>query len=159
MLKKGYYTEFLDEIRPLAHFAQQQYPETYQIEPILGNQGYDVIVYDDFGKECERLELTRPHDGAAVATDAALVVERGYGEVSISQPGNEFERLVPVVASTCKNKALKDYNDCTLVIYISPEPPFRGFESRFADTLNRLITLLTSITFKAKRVVLFLHPD
>jgi hypothetical protein len=49
---------------PLGSFSVWAYPENYKIKPILGNQGYDALVYNDKGQEVDRVEITRPHDGA-----------------------------------------------------------------------------------------------
>ena len=54
MQKKGLHKEFLDEIAPLCAFAELEYPDTYKVSPIIGNQGYDAIVYDEF----QELQLT-----------------------------------------------------------------------------------------------------
>jgi hypothetical protein len=43
-LREGYLKEYFDEIVPLSHFASAIYPETYKVQPILGNQGYDAEI-------------------------------------------------------------------------------------------------------------------
>jgi len=159
MRKTGLYKEFLDEIRPLAWFAERQYLESFTVQPVLGNQGYDVIVYNASGQEHERLELTKPHDGGAAARDARFVLERGVGEFRVDNPGDDFVNAIPRIVATCEEKAIKDYRDCTLVIVITPQRPYAGFEDRFERTLEQLVRHLSGIRFKAKRVLLFVHPD
>ncbi len=158
MTKKGLYKEFLDEVLPLSYFAEQHYPDTYTLQPVLGNQGYDAIVYDDASVEHERLEITKPHDGAEAAKDAKLVVSRGFGQTKVGDPGDDFGALIPFVVSACEAKARKDYRDCTLVVVVTAQPPIPGFESRYEEQVKELIGRLSKITFIAKHVVLFIPP-
>ena len=72
--KKGLYKEFLDELIPLSCFAMWKYDDSYKIEPVLGNQGYDAKVFNKTGEEIDRIEITIPHNGAAEATDTRFVV-------------------------------------------------------------------------------------
>lgn len=123
-LKKGFYKEFLDEIIPLSCFAVLAYPENYEVLPVLGNQGFDAMVFDELGVEIDRVEITTPHDGAAEAKDAKLVVSQGIGSVSVYNPGDEIKVLFPHVVKTCLKKAHNDYSNCTLVVTIAPPPPF-----------------------------------
>lgn len=159
MLKKGLYKEFIDEVRPLSNFAKQHYPETYAVQPVLGNQGYDAIVYDETGAEYERIEMAFPHDGQETNRDAKLVLDRGYGQIVVEDPADDFDKLLPFVENTCKKKALKDYNDCIIVVYISALPPYAGFEDRYKDQVRKMVGCLSGIKFRAKRVLLFLYPD
>ena len=99
--------------------------------PVLGNQGYDALVLDAHGRECDRIEMTIPVDGAQQFADACQIVEHGCGRVRIGDPGDDIDELSHHVLETCRSKAKKDYRDCTLVVAIEPIPPFPGFESRF----------------------------
>lgn len=159
ILKSGLYKEFLDEIVPLSVFALQIYPEGYQVQPILGNQGYDALVFDDRGREVDRIEITSPHDGISEARDARLVVDRGIGEVHIGQPGDEFDALVPYVLATCRKKAEKDYGDCTLVVAIESTTPIVSFHAKHEQQIALITAEMAQIKFKAKRVFLLLLPD
>jgi hypothetical protein len=157
--KKGLYKEFLDEILPLSYFAIQVYPETYRVGPVLGNQGYDAIVYDENGREVDRVEITAPHDGMASAADAKLQISRGYGAVTVATPGDDFDALFQHVLGTCQKKALKDYSGCSLVISIAPMEPFRGFEANYESQVASLVNEIAKIEFKAKRIFLLILPD
>ena len=95
MRKQGLYKEFLDEIVPLSIFALQTYPEGYEIQPVLGNQGYDALVFDNTGREVDRVEITTPHDGSSEARDARCVMHQGYSQVKVGQPGDDFDALFP----------------------------------------------------------------
>jgi hypothetical protein len=159
MTKKGLYKEFLDEVLPLSYFAELHYPETYTVQPVLGNQGYDAIVYDDTGVEYDRVEMTKPHDGKYASEDAKLVVKRHFGRMKVGDPADDFDVLLPIVVSTCENKALKDYSDCNLVVIVSPHPPLDGYEDRYEKQLQKKRKRLSKIKFNAKRVFLFIPPN
>ena len=157
--KKGLCKEFVDEIVPLSHFAVQKYPETYSIQPVLGSQGYDALVFDEIGVEVDRVEMTKPHDGAANARDTNRVLEQGFGESRVQNPGDDFNELMPAIVRACKKKAQNDYGDCTLVIAIDPDRPFPGFEALFENQIQQIVDSLRKIQFKAKRVFLLILPD
>ena len=72
MTKKGYYKEFLDEVVPLCNFAEVAYPPEYRVQPVLGNQGYDALVFDNQGAEEDKVEFTKPYDGAAAAASESI---------------------------------------------------------------------------------------
>lgn len=159
ILKKGLYKQFLDEIVPLSLFVIKEYPEDFKVQPILGNQGYDALVFDGSGKEVDRIEITTPQDGAEKAIDARKVVNQGYGKMYMGKPGHDFEALFPHVLATCQRKAQKDYGDCTLVVAISPNPPSQSFEALYEDQIAALVCQMAQINFKAKRVFLLVNPD
>ena len=137
-----------------------EYPETYIIEPVLGNQGYDAIVYDQAGHECDRIEIKKPHDGLERAMDGRLIIERGYGRVKCWRPGDELEPIVPFVLRTCKDCSVKDYSDCTLLVVLPVLEPFDvpEFEERFSETLAKLTEQVAGFHLRAKRVLLFIPP-
>ena len=157
--KKGLYKQFLDELVPMSCFAIWAYPDSYKVQPVIGNQGYDALVFSETGEEVDRIEITTPHDGAAEATDARLVVDRGYGQIHMGDPGEDFDALFPHVLAACRNKAQKDYGDCTLVVAITPMPPFQSFEARYEKQIEALVCKMAQIKFKAKRVFLLVLPD
>lgn len=159
MTRKGLYKEFLDEIGPLSQYAVKAYPPTYAIQPVLGNQRYDAIVYNDSGTKVDRLELTWPRDGAEAAIDARLVSKRGFGRAKVGKPGDDIDALLPQVLKTCRDKAQKDYGDCTLVIILDVLSPFPGFEGAHEKKLQTMVSAISDIKFKAKRVVLFVLPN
>jgi len=157
--KKGLYKEYLDELVPLSCFAVLAYPECYTVKPILGNQGYDALVFDQTGKEFDRIEITSPHNGAAAATEAKFVVNHGWARMPGGEPGDDFDAQFPHVLATCYKKAAADYSDCTLVIAVAPMPPFESFEGRYEEQIVALRREIAQIKFKAKRVFLLLLPD
>lgn len=159
ILKVGRYKVFLDEIVPLSCFSVLKYPESYKVKPVLGNQGYDALVFNETCQEVDRVEITTPHDGRAKKQDAKLVVTRGYGEVHVGRPGDDFDALSQHVLSTCRKKAQKDYSDCTLVVAMAPLPPFTSFESQYKKQIETLAGEMVQIAFQAKRVFLLILPD
>ncbi|MFA5835246.1 MAG: hypothetical protein WDA22_17335 [Bacteroidota bacterium] len=159
IFKKGLYKEFLDEIVPLSLFSIKMYPDSYLIQPVLGSQGYDALVFNESVKQVDKIEMTVPQNGQLEANDSQLVVEKGHGEVQIVNPGNELKLLIPEVISVCKKKAAKDYSDCTLIIAIEPLKPFPEFELNYENQINELISTIRQFKFTAKRVFLFVMPD
>ena len=159
ILKTGLYKEFLDEIVPLSLFALQAYPGNYGIQPVLGNQGHDALVFNETGDEVDRIEMTSPHDGAIAAKDNRLVVERGHGEVHIGNHDDTLEDLsgplFPWVLATCRKKAEKDYRDCTLVVGIEPIwPDAENEKTQYERQIQKLASEMAAIKFNAKRVFL-----
>lgn len=159
ILKRDLCKQFLDELVPLSCFALWAYPETWEIQWVAGNQGFDARVFDENGREADRVEIATPHDGASEARDARLVVGRGYGDVRVGTPGDEIDSLVPHVLRTCMEKAQKDYSDCTLVIAIEPEPSFESMRLLRERQLCALSDRLAAVPFKAKRAFLLVLPD
>ena len=157
--KKGLYKEFLDELIPLSCFALLAYPDNYKVQLVLGNQGYDAKVFDETGKEVDRIEITIPHNGAAEAKDARLIVDRGYGQIDIGDPGADFAAKFQYVRDTCRKKAQKDYGSYTLVVAIDPMPPFQSFELQYEQKIKELVSEMAQIKFNAKRVFLLVIPD
>ena len=155
--KKGCYKQFLDEIVPLSRFAEKMYPETYRIQPVLGNQGHDARVFDEMEREIDKIEIAIPKEGAENAEDARHLIDRGYGVFRVGDPGDAFKRLGLLALRTSENKARKDYSDCILVIAISIGKinPFPEYEA----ALQELIGKLQKIKFKAKGVFLLVLPD
>lgn len=159
LLKEQLYKEFLDELVPLSCFALLEYPEDHLIELVLGNQGHDAIVYDADKTEVDRVELTCPQNGREKAMNRRRVVERGFSEVQVGEPGFDFEALIPHVLKTCQAKALKVYRECSLVVAIEPMHPFEGFEQAFDYKVGELVSQMRKIEFQAKRVYLLLLPN
>lgn len=157
--KKGLYKQFLDEIVPLSCFAVLAYPESHEVQMILGNQRYDALVFSESGAEVDRVEITAPHDGAAAAMDAKQVVSLGYGQIHCGSPGSDFAALFPHVLASCRKKARKDYSDCTLVVAIEPMVPFASFKVKYEKQMEALASEISQIEFKAKRVFLLILPD
>ncbi len=120
----GLYRTFVDEVIPLSQFAHLIYPPGMLFQPVLGNQGFDVEVFDNSGKLIDRIEIAKPHDGHAEAHDNQLVEERGVGKTRVFNFGGQLDELVPWIARTATNKSLKDHGDCTLVFVAATYPPF-----------------------------------
>lgn len=157
-LKKGLYKEFLDEILPLSYFAVIEYPGDFSIQPVLGNQGFDVVVYNESGVVHEHLELTAPHDGAEASQDARQRAVQGKGKVIVEEPHGDFERITPFVIATCKRKAEKDYSDAKLVVVVNVQPPLSGYEDSYEQRIHSLRDQVRQVQFKAAGVVLFFPP-
>lgn len=161
--KDGIYKLFVDEIIPLSHFSRLNYPESYKILPVIGNQGYDALVFNADNKEVDRVEITIPHNGAATAKDARMIVEQGYSDVHIAD-GNIFLKdmalndIVSCVLDVCHKKSRKDYSDCSLVIVVALNPPFPADEAQYNIELKKLINEIKLIKFNAKKVFFLIPP-
>ena len=158
VLKKGLYKVFSDEIIPLSIFCLKIYPNTYFVQPVIGNQGYDAIVRDDKDKIFDHIELTLPHDGSSAARSARLVVERGYGEINIYKPGENLNRMFSFILKACHKKSKKDYSDCSLVVCVNFVPPFPEHKKEYSNSIRKLIKEIQNISFKAKKVYLLVMP-
>jgi hypothetical protein len=156
--KRGIYKVFSDEIIPLSVFALRIYPNTYRVNPVLGNQGHDAIITDEQGRIVDFVELTWPQNGQRKADDANKTVSRGYGNIDVYSPGEDIDRLCDFIRSTCQKKAQKDYSNCTLVVVIDFFPPFRQHRSLYSRKLKQVAEQMHAISFKAKRVFLLVLP-
>jgi hypothetical protein len=155
-LRQGYLKEFFDEVVPLSRAASYLYPADYTLCPILGNQGYDAEVRDPHGKLVDHVEIANPIDGKTVADAGQQLVERGFTDVQVGNPGDDLEALMPILFQTASKKAMKDYSDSTVIFNVSALPAFEGFEDRYENQVARIRRELSSEGFRAKRVVVLL---
>ena len=153
-LKEGYYKVFIDELVPLSIFAGEYYPQNdVDINLVIGNQSYDAIVKQD-GVEVEKIEISSPHDGARSAEEFRQVVKNSFSNVSSYTPGEDLEKLRPIIISTCRKKSTKDYPDCLLVISIDYLSPFEGHEDLYRTKIHSICEDISGISFNAKKVFL-----
>lgn len=157
ILKKGIYKVFSDEIIPLSIFCLKNYPNTYWVKPVIGNQGYDAIIEDNKGRVIEYVELTIPHDGATDADDSRLVVKRTYGKTDVYKPGENLTRMFSTIIKTCNKKSLKDYSDCSLVVIVN-FITVSNQEKLYLTHIDDLINKIKTIPFKANKVYLLVMP-
>jgi len=156
--RKGIYNVFIKEIIPLSIFALKAYPNTYRVEPMLGNQGYDAIVRDTHGNVIDYVELTFPGNWEAEAKDAKLVISRGIGKGDMYPPGENVDRLYKFIQKTCEAKSKKDYSNCTLVIVLDFTQPSKQHRRLYLQKIRKVLAQLQSISFKSKRVFLLILP-
>jgi hypothetical protein len=155
MAKQDYYKEFLDEVEPLCYFAEVAYPADHKVQPVLGNQGFDAIVFDAQGREVDKVEFAKPHDGAASAARARQVVARGHSDLHICDYTEVLNEFMPFFEVTGKDKSLKDYSGVTVVFVLAAPPALVGVESVFERQIERLKAIIAENKFKAKRVFLY----
>lgn len=156
--KKGIYKVFSDEIIPLSIFCLKTYPNTYTVQPVIGNQGYDAIVRDEKWNIYDHIELTLPHDGLSAANNARLVVERGHSEIDMYRPGENLNRMFSLILKACQNKSIKDYSNCSLVVCLNFSPPFPKHKKVYLSSINKLIDEIRDISFHARKVYLLVMP-
>lgn len=155
MAKQGYYKEFLDEVVPLCSFAEVFYPADCKVQSVLGNHGFDAIVFDAHGSEIDKVEFATPHDGAAAAANARQVVARGYSDVRSCDYTEVLDEFFSFFEATSKAKSLKDYSGVTVVFYLATPPALAGLEAVFDQKVERLKGIIAANKFKAKRVFLY----
>lgn len=151
---EGLYGKFANEVIPLSQFANLLYPPDTLFLPVLGNQGYDVEVFDGDGNSSDKTEIAKPHDGRADAVDSRLLNERGFGEMRIYDFGGQLDSLAPWIARTAANKSLKDYGDCTLVFVASMDEPFDAEVPLIAQRAEEFARRLGKMVFRARRAFL-----
>lgn len=151
---EGLYKAFVDEVIPLSQFAHLLYPTETVFLPVLGNQGYDVEVFDGQKNLIDRIEIAKPHDGQRKAEDNRVVNERGFGQIKIFDLGGQLDPLVPWIAKTANKKSLKDYSDCTLVIVAAIDPPFDEEMHVLEQRAIEIVKELGNMAFLAKRAFL-----
>jgi hypothetical protein len=79
--KVGLYKMFVDEIIPLSLSADYICENHDLLKPVVGNQGYDVIVLAPDGTKRGKVEIAKPYDGKANAEDVKLLEKRtGFGK-------------------------------------------------------------------------------
>jgi hypothetical protein len=156
--KRGIYKVFSDEIVPLSIFCLKHYPNTYVVEPVLGNQAYDAIVMNDQGQVVDYVELTLIYYGVLAAENARLVVSRSYGQTNVYAPGENLTRMFSFYLNQCQKKSLKDYTDCSLVFILDFVPPRSEHRQEYLSHINQLIEEIRRISFKANKVYLLVKP-
>lgn len=156
--KTGLYKMFVDEIMPLAIAADYLCEEDDRLKPVHGNQGYDVEVINRAGTVKGKVEIAKPYDGKANAEDLRLLESRGYGQIKIHDLGTGLLEVAARILRTAKDKSLKDYSDCTLLLAAVIAPPFDCELQPLAKSAELLCEDLKSITYLAKRVILVVPP-
>lgn len=151
---EGRYREFINEVWPLSQFAHLLYPPETLFLPVLGNQGYDVEVFDEEGEPLDKIEIAKPHDGQANAENNRLLNERGFGHIRVCDFGGQLDALKPWIASTAEDKALKDYSDCTLVLVALTDPPFDEELPTLEQQCVEFAHRLKQMAYRAKRAFL-----
>ena len=149
--REGLYKEFVDEVIPLSQFAYLLYAEDTLFLPVLGNQGYDVEVFDNDNNLIDKIEIAKPHDGRGMAEDNRLVNNRGFGQINILDFGGQLDPLKPWIAKSAEKKSLKDYSDCTLVFVAAMDPPFDEELPTLKKRVEEMVEELTQMEYLAKR--------
>ncbi|HEX2542955.1 MAG TPA: hypothetical protein VHM00_17970 [Caldimonas sp.] len=158
MTKRGLYKEFLDEVLALCDFAEAEYPPDHTVRLVLGNQGYDALVYDLNVNEVDRLEFARPHDGQFTSESAKRVVAVGVGLMQAPDHDDPLGSLYPSIDRTAQSKSQKDYGGVTVVFSLPVPPPLASIAKHFNRQVEEIRALIARNRFKAKRVVLFVPP-
>lgn len=156
--KTGLYKMFVDEIMPLALAADHLCDQTDYLQPVRGNQGCDVVVLDAEGIQKDKIEIAKPYDGKTNADDVRLPEKRGFGNIKIQDLGAGLSEVAALILATARQKSVKDYSDCTLLIAGIIAPPFDCELEPLEKAADLLKTELQSMRYRAKRVILAVPP-
>ena len=156
--KVGFYKMFVDEIIPLALAADYLCESNDRLQPVHGNQGYDVVLLDPAGNQKGKVEIAKPYDGKANAEDVKLLEKRGYGEIKIQDLGAGLAEVAALIIRTARDKSIKDYSDCTLLIAGVIAPPFDCELEPLAKSAELLCEDLRGLKYNANRVILVVPP-
>ena len=156
--KAGIYKMFVDEIMPLALAAEYVSDWSDYLQPVEGNQGYDVVIFDDKKKYKGKIEIAKPYNGENNAKDIKQIQQRGFGNIKIHELGEGLSEVAAQILATAQKKALKDYSDCTLLFLGSIAPPFDCELADLENSAELLKIQLQSIRYNAKRVLLVVPP-
>jgi len=154
--KNGLYKVFVDEVMPLAQAADHLCEPEDRLKPVLGNQGYDVIILGPTGSLKGKIEIAKPYNGKSDAIDAHLIDKQGYGQFKVHDLGAELDKVATLILDVAKAKSLKDYSDCILLIVGVIPPPFDCEIEGLEQAAALLCDELKQITYIANRVVLVL---
>ena len=152
--KEGVYRQFVNEIIPLSQFSHLLYDENTKFKPVLGNQGFDVEVFDRKGRRIDHIEIAKPHDGYTEAKDNKLLEDHGIGKIRAYKYGGQLDAIASWIDETVQKKSDKDYSDCTLVIVAAIDPPYEEESPEVKRRSEELVANLKKTSFNAKRVFL-----
>lgn len=150
------YKFFIDEVWPLSNFCSVVLDESYEIEPIKGNQGYDARVYKS-GVFQFNIEIAYPHDGQARAQNARRLVKNGVSPLKISSPSNLITTLKKI-KDVCKKKSKKDYSDSVLLFNIATGAVNEAQVEEFLPAMQEVQKVVEKCSFKARSVYLYFSP-
>jgi len=154
--KSGDYRFFVDEVWPLSNFCSVVMDESYEIEPIKGNQGYDARVYKS-GAFQFNIEIAYPHDGETRAQNARQLVENGIPTVMISSPSNLIA-AIEIIEKVCQKKSKKDYSDSVVLFNIAKGATNERQVEEFLPAMQKVQEAVERYSFKARSVYLYFSP-
>ena len=150
------YKYFIDEIIPLSSYCITALDESFEILPVIGNQGYDAEVYqNNFHKF--NIEIAYPHDGFERARDARKSIETGIGDFKISGP-TSLQKQFDIIRTVCQAKSKKDYSDSVLFFNIKTGAVHPDQERAFGPVMDEAVRLINGFKFEAKWVAILFNP-
>jgi hypothetical protein len=154
--KEETYKYFIDEVWPLAKFCKATLDNTYLVQPVQGNQGFDASVYRD-GEIEFNIEVAYPQNGAARAKETRAMINGGIPKLKIFSP-KELELLLGNIESVCISKSKKDYSDCWLLFNVVTGAVVEERISEFVPSMNKVIDTIQKYQFTAKAIYVFFSP-
>lgn len=157
LLRKGEnYKFFIDEVWPLSNFCNIILDESYEVEPIKGNQGYDAKVYRS-GKFQFNIEIAYPHDGETRAQNARKLIDNAGPIVRFPAPSDLMD-AINIIDKVCQEKAKKDYSDCLLLFNIAIGAVNERRFDDFLPAMQKVQEVVEGYRYKAKSVYLYFSP-
>jgi hypothetical protein len=153
---EGKYKYFVDEIIPLSRYCIATFDESFEILPVIGNQGYDAEVYQN-NFHLFNIEIVYPHDGIERARDAMKFIKTGIGGFKISKP-TLLHKQFDIIRAACESKSKKDYSDSVLLFNIKTGAVHPDQEKSFDLVMGEVVQLINGFKFKAKRVAILFNP-
>lgn len=150
-LRKGYWKEFIEELYPLSIFTSSVYDDdSFQVELVLGNQGYDAQIFKD-GIVINKVEIGWRIDGRANYKECIELNKKGFGSPVLVDKADK-NRLLNQIVSLGQKKSLIDYSDVDLVIVIDNHSHFICQKNSEREAITHLRERLIKIKFRAKSV-------
>lgn len=151
------YKFFIDEVWPLSNFCSVVLDESYEIEPIKGNQGFDAKVYKKSGEFQFNIEIVFPQDGAKRADDSRQFINNGTLS-SQSSPPSDLESFIEKIKKVCDKKSQKDYSDSWLLFNIITGAVSESQYEEFVPAMEKVQRAVEKFNFQAKLVYLYFSP-
>ena len=155
--KQGITKKLVEEIIPLAYFAEQYFTNKEQIQYCYGSQQYDAKLFDVDGDFLNYIEITEPHLGYIDSQRNKDLVSQcksnGYGMVDCSDDF-DISRLKTSFEEKAKKKSEIEYEKCILIFVLS-YPTFNNPMPTEIDDVQAIKDIIKSHNYHANKVYLY----
>lgn len=156
-LRKEPYKTFIEELRPLSIFCDQQFASYDDVQCCLSepNAPYDALIY--IGDKVLKLEITWPIDGQVLNDQVTKLNSEGFVlKVWDYLDTESQENLIHIVEKTARKKELRDYSneDGSILLIAIDEFEFDASNSKHVELINNLIKKLSEFKFQVSEVYL-----
>ncbi len=150
------YKFFIDELLPLSRLCSSIFDDSFEIEPIRGNQGYDASVYRN-GIFQFNIEIAKPHDGASRAKDARDTIRYGVGKFRMSDDSSLYD-LEKEIRHTCKMKSIKDYSDAKILFFVDTGAAYKRQAPEFEGAMSKIVSVIAEYEFISQGIYIYFSP-